>query len=249
MNKIIYTLLAVLFAIQLQAQDSLLAKGNQLYTNQKYEEAIINYEKLRDTGVESSELYFNLGNAYYKAGQITPAILNYERAKRLDPNDTDIQFNLDLANQHVVDAIEELPRVFFVRWWNDMVNSKATDTWGMYSLFSFGLFLLLLALYVFSSNVNLRRLGFWFGIITLLFSVLTFGFAKKQKNQLNNHSYAIISQPRVTAKSSPSDTGTDIFLIHEGLKVKVVDQLGNWNEIRLADGNEGWIPAKSMEKI
>jgi tetratricopeptide (TPR) repeat protein len=249
MKKIIYTIVALLFVFQIKAQDSLLLKGNQDYTEQKYNEAIAVYEQLLGTGVESAELYFNLGNAYYKAGKITPAILNYERAKLLAPDDADIQFNLDLANQHVVDAIDALPQVFFIRWWNNLIKSKSTDTWAMYSIVSFIVFLLLLGLYVFSSNGRLRRLGFWFGILVLAGSVFTFVFANKQKNRIENHNFAIITQPSVTVKSSPSESGTNIFLIHEGLKVQLIDQVGNWYEIRLADGNQGWLQTETLEKI
>lgn len=249
MNKLKYTILALLFAYHLNAQNSLLEKGNQEYTDQKFNEAVATYEELLSTGVESSELYFNLGNAYYKAGKITPAILNYERAKRLAPNDPDIQFNLDLANQHVVDAIEELPQVFFVRWKNNLIQSKSADGWAMLSMISFFGFLLLLALFIFSSNASLKRLGFWLGMLVLIASVFTFVFANKQKNKQEQHNFAIITQPSATVKSSPSEGGTNIFLIHEGLKVQIIDKLGNWLEIKLADGNQGWLPAESMERI
>lgn len=249
MKKILYTLLALLFVFQLNAQNSLFEKGNQFYTDQKYNDAIAAYEELLGTGVESAGLYFNLGNAYYKAGKMTPAILNYERAKLLSPDDADIQFNLELANQHVVDAIEAIPQVFFVRWWNNLIKSKAADSWATYSIVCFIALLLLLGLYVFSPNGSLRRLGFWLGIVFLAGSITTFAFANKQKNRLVNHNFAIITQPSATVKSSPSEGGTNIFLIHEGLKVQIIDQLGNWYEIRLADGNQGWLPAETMEKI
>ncbi len=249
MKKIFYTLLALLFVFQLKAQNPLLEKGNQYYTNQKYNEAIAAYEELLKTGVESTELYFNLGNAYYKAGKMTPAILNYERAKLLSPNDADVQFNLELANQHVVDDTEALPQVFFVRWWNNLIKSKPADGWATWSIVSFISFLLLLGLYVFSSNNRLRRLGFWLGIVFLTSTITTFTFGNKQKNQLVKHNFAIIIQPSATVKSSPSEGGTSLFVIHEGLKVQVIDKLGNWYEIRLADGNQGWLPSETMEKI
>lgn len=249
MLKIRITILALLFSFSLSAQNALMEKGNQHYTKQEFNEAIASYEELLGTGVESAELYFNLGNAYYKAGKMTKAILNYERAKRIAPDNEDIQFNLDLANQHVVDAIEALPQVFFVRWWNNLIQSKPTDTWAIYSISGFFAFLLLLGLYVFSSNNSLRRLGFWIGILFLTGSIFTFVFASKQKNRIEKHNFAIVTQPSVTVKSSPSAGGTNIFLIHEGLKVQLIDHLGDWFEIRLADGNQGWLEAGSIEKI
>lgn len=249
MNKISLSIFALLFSFSLMAQHPQLEKGNELYSSQKFNEAIAAYEEVVNSGLESAELYYNLGNAYYKSGKYTRAILNYERAKLLAPNDGDIQFNLDLANQHVVDAIEPLPQVFFVRWWKNLVRSKQADSWAVFSFVSFFVFLGLLALFVFSSSSKLKKLGFWSGILVFALSVTTFVFANKQQNRLTKHNFAIVLQASVTAKSSPSEGGTNIFVIHEGLKVQLLDQVSNWYQVRLADGNQGWLPAESFEKI
>lgn len=249
MKRITLIILALFIGFSSNAQNDLLQKGNELYSAEKYTEAIAAYDSLLTSELESAELYFNLGNSYYKTGQVTKAILNYERAKLLAPDDEDIQFNLELANQHVVDAIDALPQVFFVRWWHNLINGKPADTWALCSLISFGLFLLLLGLFVFSSSASIKRIGFWFGILAIVFSLFTFTFASKQKNRIEKHNFAIITQPSVTVKSSPSDSGTDIFLIHEGLKVEVTDMLGGWFEIKLADGNQGWLRKETLEKI
>lgn len=249
MNKISLTIFSFLFSVTLMAQHPLVEKGNKHYSDQQFAEAAAAYEELLASGFESTEVYYNLGNAYYKSGQYTKAILNYERAKLLAPGDADIQFNLDLANQHVVDAIEPLPQVFFVRWWNNLVRSKPSDSWAKLSLFSFFAFLGLLALFVFAPSSGLKKLGFWAGILMFIASAFTFVFANKQKSRLTRHNFAIITQASVTAKSSPSEGGTNIFVIHEGLKVQLLDQVGNWYQVRLADGNQGWMPAESFEKI
>lgn len=249
MKRLINTILAILVSAALFAQADLLQKGNELYAKDEFKQAIDVYNQLLMTNLESPEVYFNLGNAYYKTGQYTLSILNYERAKLLSPDDEDIDFNLQVANQHVVDSIQELPGVFIVRWWDSLVNSQTTDSWAIISLISFILFLALAGLYFFSRTGDIRRISFWSACFLITVTLFSWSFAARQKSRMVNHSFAIVMQPTVTVKSSPSEKGTNLFVIHEGLKVKITDQLGDWLEIRLADGNKGWLLTESIERI
>lgn len=224
-------------------------KANAYYTTEEYLEAISMYEQILADGKESAKLYFNLGNAYYKAGDINKAILNYERAKLLAPNDNDIEFNLKIANQYVVTSIDELPLPFFLRWRSSVVNTYPADTWAYISVGAFIGFLLLLGLFIFSRIIALRRIAFWLGIFVIIFSGFTYSFAAQQKKKLVERNHAIVFCPRVTVKSSPAKSGTDLFLIYEGLKVQVTDSLNNWNEIKLTDGNQGWLPDSCIVRI
>lgn len=244
--QIIFFLLITLAAY---SQDSLLVKANQQYADGNYTQAIELYQQILNGNLRSAELYYNLGNALYKTGQFTRAILNYERAKLLAPNDEDIRFNLEIANQHVVDAIVPLPKVFFVRWWTNLSNKFSADNWAKINVVTFILTLILAGLFFFGSSPRVKRATFWTGILVAAICLFSYNFASRQKKQMTGHRFAIITQPRVTVKSSPSEGGTDLFLIHEGLKVEINDSLGTWNEIRLADGNQGWLPDSSLEKI
>jgi len=238
-----------LFTVAAFAQADLLQKANDHYAKEEYKQAIDGYNQILMTNLESPELYFNLGNAYYKTKQYTLAILNFERAKLLDPDNEDINFNLQVANQHVIDSIQELPGLFIFRWWNSLINSQTTDIWAVFSIFGFILSLVLAGLYFFARSGDVRRISFWAGCFLILFAVLSGLFAAQQKSRLVNHSTAIVMQPTVTVKSSPSEKGTNLFVIHEGLKVKITDKLGDWVEIRLADGNKGWLLTESIERI
>jgi len=249
MKRLLQTILALLLTTSVFAQADLLQKANELYTKEQFKEAIEVYNQILKTNMESPEVYYNLGNSYYKTNQFTLAILNFERAKLLAPDDEDIEFNLLVANQKVVDSIQELPGIFIVRWWNALVNSQTTDTWGTLSIFGFIIFLVLLGLYFFAKTSDIKRVSFWAGCFLLVFTIFTWSFAAKQKSRMVNHNYAIVMQPTVTVKSSPSEKGTNLFVIHEGLKVKITDKLGDWVEIRLADGNKGWLLTESIERI
>ncbi len=249
MKRIINTILAIFFSVAVFAQADLLQKANEHYTKDEFKPAIDLYNQILMTNMESAEVYFNLGNAYYKTGQYTLSILNYERAKLLNPDDEDIDFNLLVVNQHVVDAIQDLPGIFIVRWWDALVNSQTTDTWAVLSIIGFVAFLSMLGLYFFAKTSDIKRVSFGIGCFLILFTVFSWSFAAKQKGRLVNHAYAIVMQPTVTVKSSPSEKGTNLFVIHEGLKVKITDKIGDWVEVKLADGNKGWLLTESIERI
>ncbi len=229
-------------------QDSL-NKGNQLYTSGKYAAAAKTYEAIAAKGFESFELYYNLGNALYKSNSITFAILNYERALKLLPTSEDARFNLEMAKRQVVDNIDLLPEPGFLRWWHELISSKPADSWGTHSLVSFFLFLLLFALFLFATTFRNKQLTFWFAIIALTYSLLTFSFGSSQRSKLVHHNSGVITERSVRMKGSPSETGTELFILHEGLSVQITDKLGDWIEIRLADGNKGWVKESSIIRI
>ena len=250
--KYVWFAVGMFISLQVPAQDStqvLWEKANAYYTTEEYQQAVSAYEQILQEGQESAKLYFNLGNAYYKIGDINNAILNYERAKLLAPQDEDIQFNLELANQFVTTEIDELPKPFFVRWRTKVVNLFPADTWSVISIGAFIVFLGLVGLFLFSRRAGFKKLGFWLGILALIVSGFTFSFAARQTKEIIERDQAIVFCPRVTVKSSPSETGTDLFLLYEGVKVNISDSLNTWKEIRLSDGNIGWLPDSCIVKI
>lgn len=242
-------LFSTLFATAQENSAQLWDKANAFYATESYEEAISAYEQIISGGEESAKLYFNLGNAYYKSGNVNRAILNFERAKLLAPHDEDIAFNLEIANQHVVSKVEVLPKPFFLRWKDSVIKTFPADTWGIISASAFVLFLVFLGLFLFGKTVSTKKLAFWLGIVVFVGSCFTFSFASEQKSKIKNRKHAIVFCPRYEVKSSPSESGTNLFLIYEGVKVEITDSLSTWKEIRLADGKKGWIPENCLEKI
>lgn len=252
LKKYSLALTGILIILNSLAQDSIQSvweKANTHYTTEEYEQAASAYEKILQSGQESAALYFNLGNAYYKSGDINNAILNYERAKLLAPQDEDIEFNLNLAKQFVVTEIEELPQPFFTRWQNRIMNRFTADSWSFISIGAFLLFLLLLGLFLFSRRTAYKKISFWLGVLAIMVSLLSYSFAKRQKKKMTDRHQAIVFCPRVTVKSAPSETGTDLFLLYEGVKVEISDSLRTWKEIRLPDGNMGWLPDSCIVRI
>jgi tetratricopeptide (TPR) repeat protein len=228
----------------------ILQEGNQYYMDGAYEKAVQAYQSIIDSGYASAELYYNLGNAYYKSHDITMALVNYERARILKPNDPEIEHNLEIAREFVVDRIEVLPEFFLRKAYVGFVKIFDADIWAMMSVVTFGLALLLFLAYFFMKRLLIRKVSFWAGMFFILMAVATFLFAFQQNNLVTKHNQAIILTPSVTIKSSPDEeSGTDLFLLHEGTKVTINDELGDWREVILSDGNSGWLKASDLIRL
>jgi len=250
MNKVFLLIISLLTAsIIIASPADSLKKANNAYASEEYGKAIKVYENILDSGNVSAPLYFNLGNAYYKSNSIPKAILNYERAKLLAPNDEDIQFNLEMANQYVIDKIDPLPQPFFVTWGEAILNIFTSNQWAIFSIAAFVTTLILALIYLFSTRIVLKKLAFGLAIFTLIISMSTLALSARQKAKITNHNHAIIFDPTVTVKASPDQSGTDLFVIHEGLKVEIEQKLNNWVEIKLEDGNSGWVKNEVLEEI
>ncbi len=245
----ILTTILVAAAVYADGNESLFALANQKYSDGKYEEAIKSYNDILASGYTSGALLYNLGNAYYKQNELTLAILNYERALLLSPGDDDIKYNLDIANQLVVDKIDALPEFFLSKWIKQLRMGLSPGQWGKLSLIFFMLACISILLFFFLRRRFFRKLFLVAGVITILFSGSTLLFGWEQNKRLTDRNTAIIFSSSVTAKSSPDESGTDLFVLHEGVKVWITDQLNGWLEIQLSDGNKAWITENSLERI
>jgi len=225
------------------------AEADSAYVQERYQQAAKDYEALLKQGV-SADLYYNLGNCYYRMDQMTQAVLNYERALLLSPGDKDIRFNLQMARSKTIDKITPESEMFFVTWYRSLVNMQSVDNWARTALISLFIAVVLALLYLFSDRIWLRKMGFFGGILLLLIFLVGNLFAWQQKHNLTQRSGAIIIKSAVNVKSTPSKNGTDLFILHEGTKVNIIDaSMKGWKEIRVADGKQGWLETSEIEVI
>ena len=229
-------------AITKQNADDEYAKGN-------YQQAIKDYQEILKTGV-SSEIYYNLGNAYYRTDNITQALLAYERALQLSPGDNDIRFNLQYARSKTIDKITPETEMFFVTWYNSLVNFTSVDRWANTAIVSIVMALLLILVFLFAPQMSARKSGFYGSAVFLLLFAFANLFAFQQKHELETKQGAIVIAPTVNVKKTPAASGTDVFVIHEGTRVDITDRgMKQWRGIKLADGREGWLKTSQIEEI
>jgi len=254
MKKIILLIILALFNFNSEIRAAVFPeddfrKGIELYTSGKYQEALDVWLPIYKCGFRTPNLCYNIGNAYFKINDVPHAILFYERAYLLKPADEDIRYNLQVARTYVVDRFTEIPELFFVTWYNFISLILSSDKWAYISIISFVMCLIFMLVYLLTSVYRYKVAGFWLAIFMLIISLASLSFSIRNKNLVFDSDKAIIVSPQVNGKSAPDNSGTDLFLIHEGTKVTVTDALGEWYEIKLPDGNKGWVPANSLEKI
>ena len=251
MKKIIYTFLLLIIPFVSIAQNTTRYtkdQGDVAYSEARYSDAIEIYESILAQQGGSLSLYYNLGNAYYKAGEIGKAILNYERALRIDANDEDTKANLDFVQSKIVDKIPQDEIPFYKRWWNAFTGLFSKDSWGIIGIVAF--VVMLTAMFCFYFRNDMRKLSLTVAIICLLFTVIA-NLSAYSINVVNDTPEAVIMDEMVFIKSSPEDSGTELTKVHEGMKVKIIDEIKDWMKIEANNGNRvvGWVKTKSLERI
>lgn len=242
-------ILFYLFPANSAEPGELVRQANEAYVNSEYSYAIELYELVLEQKLESFELYYNLGNAWFREGRYGKSILNYERALRFRPSDENTLFNLEVARARTVDRINPVPQIFYERWWNNFVALLSTDGWSFFALALLVLTLSFLGVYFFSRTRGVKKAAFGLAFVFGLLCFMAFGLARTQYARTHQQLEAIVMVPRATAKSSPGESSPDLFVIHEGSKARITTELGDWYEVRLANGNVGWVKKSALEII
>ena len=242
-------LLFISYGLFAADDDALVVKANKAYSAGAYQQAATLYQQVVSNGFEASELYYNLGNAYFKCNDMPSAILYYEKALKLNPRDEYVKNNIQVANTKITDKILPLPELFYKRWWNALQNLFEMDTWAVILIVNVVLFFIAISFYLISNTMLIRKASFWCGILLFIFSTFSFLFASNWYHTLTRQKEAIIFSPSLTVKSSPDDNSTDLFILHEGTKVSVTDKVGQWREVKIANGSVGWVKADTFREI
>ncbi len=224
-------------------------RANTAYINGDYRAAIGVYRSILDRGVSSAALYYNLGNAYFKEEEIGQAILSYHRALRLAPGSDDIRYNLEVAHALTKDDIDRVPEFFLKTWVRDLRHTMGCTAWSIVSLVMLAAALGLGLLFLLARRLPLRKAGFYGSLGAALLFVVATLFAAAEYRELLDRDEAVVMVGSSAVKSSPDNSATDLFILHEGTTLRITDRLDEWCEIVIADGKKGWIEARKIEII
>jgi tetratricopeptide (TPR) repeat protein len=222
-------------------------KGNAFYKEGKFQEALEAYKTIEKMDLESAELYYNMGNCYFNTNQLGLAIWSYEKALLINPGLEDAKYNLNNAQKSVVDKIEALPRIGFVRLQRAISSTFHTNTWAWLSIIFLLFTCIAIAFVRISDNRSLNKIAigkiFVFGflfVFTIVFTQLSDHYKKPE---------AVLISDNAHIKNGPSETAEDLFILHEGIKVEILEINKNWFQIKLADGLIGWAEKKEFKEI
>ena len=242
MKRLIF-ILSLFICSQNFASEQVFELGNKQYVNEKYSTAISLYDSILISGMESSELYYNLGNCHYKTNDWANAIWHYEKSLQLNNNEK-TKHNLELVKLKIIDRIEPLPQLFYKKWWINLTQNLSTQVWQILTLFGMGFIFILQLISQFTSLKN--------KLITKIFSAITVIILLITQNSYHNNftkKEAIIFSKTITVNSAPTSSSTNLFTLHAGSKVEIIDTIGDWINIKIANGNSGWIAQNSIKEL
>ena len=249
--KILFVLLTTLFT----EANIQYAEGNYAEAASTYEQILANLPSTDAAEIQHSDLptdyaviYYNLGNAYFKQGELAQSILAYERALRLKPSMKDAKHNLLFAQSQIIDNIEDTQSFFLSNWFKSVRDALSQRTWNTLSISLFILALVGFFFFAFSRTIWLRKTAFYLSILALIISIGACANAGSLYKRDTQRTEAIVTQGVVNAKASPDRSGTELFTIHEGTKVKITETIGDWCCIHVGN-NIGWIPIAYLERI
>lgn len=223
--------------------------ANVMYEKGMYNTSIHVYEDLLKKNGSSATLYYNLGNCYYKTNKLGPAILNYERALLYDGRNEDIKYNLSLTNMRIRDKMESINQSLIGIWWGDFIRLFTANSWAYFSIIFLWLSLASFIIFRIAVKRNFQKYGFYGLVITIAIFLITVVAAFARNHYDNTHQFAIVMSPSSIIKSEPNESSTNMFLIHEGLKVQMLGEDNAWTEVKMPDGNVGWLKSEEIIAI
>ncbi len=223
--------------------------ANTAYANDNYIDAKKYYKEILGRDLHSADLYYNLGNVYHKRGEIGMSLLFFHKALKLSPADEDIRHNIEVATAKTKDNIEAIPTLFIIEWSHHLKAMFSSNMWAIWSLLFLVISLAALLLYLLTEQLNLRRIGFWITLVGGVCFITSTKYALDSRADILNPNEAIVMSGSLSVSSSPSNSSTELFILHEGTKVEILTDLDKWCEVKIADGKRGWVDSSKISKI
>ena len=228
---------------------SLWEKAGEAFAAGQWQNALNCYQMIEGEGLVSDDLYYNIGNTFLKLQDNAHAILYYERALKLNPSHADAAHNLEIVRQMTLDKIDEVPDFILVSWFHNLRQGLSANAWAWITLALLLLAGILLTVFRSGAPRSLRKVSFILSCIVLVLAIFTFIFSLQQKRAVTRQDSAIVTAPVCSVKSSPAEGGKTVFVLHEGTKVRLLDDVGDWARIEIADGRQGWAQGSTFEII
>ncbi len=251
-RSLLMTILAIFLAIGLSAKAELptnWTKANEAYKDKQYTEALKLYEGFIEEGLASAALFYNMGNVYYRQDKVGLAILYYEKALKLSPRDAAVRANLALAQSRQVDQIQALPAFFLDRWQQALQSIFPSNTWSILGLLLLWTGVGGLIFWLLAAERTQRKRGFLIGATLLTLSIIPFYLSASRASFERNPGTAILLEPEYGLRTAPEEESTVILPLHEGVKLLIIDRIGEWMKVQLEDGEQGWLPEEALGMI
>ena len=224
-----------------QEKETTFENANSAYNAGQYENAVMLYKEILESGQHSAELYFNLANSYYRLNQVGESIFYFEKAKQLNPTDDDINVNSNFAQNMAIDAVEVLPKSQITQLREKTIDLFSQDAWAYFIILLAWFLVFFWGLYLWNKVPVIKRTFFIFSLVLGLLLMGSLSIAVIKSSKTADTTYGILFNKKIEVWAEPNSRAEVLFLLHQGTKVQMLDQLQDWRKIRIANGSEGWI--------
>ena len=222
-------------------------EGVEAFKNDSFQLAIVAFNEVLQDSLESVNLYYNLGLSYQMNEQIGNAVLHYEKALKLDPGNKQVVKALNVVNEKVEVQIAEIPGFFLLEWYYDIISIFSARQWAVLQLV-IGAVLLVLIYVVFFKYPDLRIYKLSVAIVVGLLAIIILFSVKKTKYEKGGDS-GVVMVEQTNLYQAPDPRSELISEVSEGVKIEIIDQIGDWFKVMLADRDIGWIRKDEIEQI
>lgn len=245
--------------VKAETAATLSAKADSAYNSKNYTEAADLYKTLIKEYGMSSDIYYNLGNTYFRMGKIAQSVLAYERALKINPSNKDARINLDFVNTTLEDKPEDNSSILG-KIHSEVIALMSPNAWAWTDFALFALIIGLIAIYLFLSNVTIRKVGFFGAMVLFIVLVYTTIVAYQSAAAIDNNDIAIVTTPSANLTPAPSaktDKTDKIVPVHEGTRLVIIDSVNAasndgaqlWYHVKVNNSTAAWIDASNVERI
>ncbi|MDP2905015.1 MAG: tetratricopeptide repeat protein, partial [Candidatus Omnitrophota bacterium] len=216
--------------------NSLFYRANSAYKDGNYDAAIADYELISGSGLESGNLYYNLGNCYFKKGELGRAVFNYELALFFSPSDSDLRSNYKYAlSKHNLG-----PQLFgngFKRFAARLFDGETIGflTILLSAIYVIAVVILICGLFIAKISKMAKILLPALAVLFILSAVALIG----KIDNFNKSGVVIAGETEV--KFEPLEQGTTYFKLGAGSKVELVEKAQDFCKIKRPDNKVGWV--------
>ncbi|MCL6582127.1 MAG: tetratricopeptide repeat protein [bacterium] len=233
---------------QLRQINDQLRQAHEYYRRGEYDLAAGSYLDLIHRGYQDAAIFYNLGNAYFKKGELGWAILFYEKARRLLPRDEDIRENLTYAHSLTIDKIESKPSEL-LSLVDKAINFLSPNELTVAAASIYLILIVIGMLIIWKKEHPVRkRLLCLLAIFATIF-ILAAGVLFYRIWELEVAQIGVITAKVVEVKSGPEENLATLFSLHEGTTFSIQQQRGDWLQIAIKNGLNGWVQSKDIQKI
>jgi len=226
-------------AAQTQDVSRIFQSGNEYYAQSNYNAAIEQYQKVLESAIVSEVVLYNLANAYFKNNQLGNAILCYEKAQRLTPHDREIAENLNFARARIADKVERPPEGIFLSQLRRITNWLPLDTETALAVAFFFAAHAAFCLFWLDAIPSLSRVTLYACIAFLMLFLILGASNLVRIYSQETVQEGVILVEKADVLSGPASDSPTLFSIHEGLKVRIENDVPDWVQISMDNGWNG----------